>query len=231
MLLVRRYAIRALEALGLMVFVAMVMDRLHALLPVLSGMPVVVWCAAILVIVLAYYLADLLSGVIHWVCDSFGNEHTPLWGPMLVGPFRRHHRDPLEITRISLVENLGASAIAGVLALWLTRPPAWEQAPSANSWTVIVHQMLVLWTIVFAVLSNLFHRWSHVPRRDKPRWMRLLQDHGLLLSTDAHMRHHKRPHRTNYCILNGWANPVSNRIPWAGLEALLARVGISTDFD
>ncbi len=44
---------------------------------------------------LAHYLADLLSGLIHWVCDSFGCASTPFWGPALIGPFRHqpHRRD------------------------------------------------------------------------------------------------------------------------------------------
>lgn len=227
-LLFRFYAIRTLEGLGLTVFVAMVLDRLHALLATQSA---IVWCVAILVMPVAYYLADLLTGVIHWICDSFGDEHTPVWGPLLVGPFRRHHRDPLEITRISLLENLGASAIAGALVLWLGSSSTLGQAPQDRSIGAVAWGLLGIWTVVFAVISNLFHRWSHMPLRNKPAWMRLLQDYGLSLRPEAHMQHHKRPHRVNYCILNGWANPLSNRVPWTRLEAMLARIGIPTNFD
>jgi ubiquitin-conjugating enzyme E2 variant len=171
---------------------------------------------------LAYYLADLFTGFVHWVCDSFGCESTPVWGPMLVGPFRRHHRDPLEITRISLVENLGASAIAGSLALFAVRPHPGSQSFLWHLW---------LWFLIFSFLSNLFHRWSHWPRMKKPHWLLLLQRFRLVLPSEEHLQHHRPPFRVNYCILSGWANPLTNRIPWARLEAMLMRLGIPTNFD
>jgi ubiquitin-conjugating enzyme E2 variant len=171
---------------------------------------------------LAYYLADLFTGFVHWVCDSFGCESTPIWGPMLVGPFRRHHRDPLEITRITLIENLGASAIAGSVVLLICRPQAGDQSFFWHLW---------LWFLVFSFVSNLFHRWSHWPRAHKPRWLLLLQKYRLILPSEDHLLHHRPPFRTNYCILSGWANPLSNRIPWARIEGWLLRLGIPTNFD
>ncbi|WP_141735675.1 fatty acid desaturase CarF family protein [Oligoflexus tunisiensis] len=170
----------------------------------------------------AYYLADLFTGFVHWVCDSFGCETTPIWGPMLVGPFRRHHRDPLEITRISLVENLGASAIAGSLALIALHP-------GEGSHGFLWHLWLLF--LFFSFLSNLFHRWSHWPRSACPRWLTLLQKYQIILPHKAHLLHHGPPFRTNYCILSGWANPLTNRIPWARIEALVLRCGIPTNFD
>jgi ubiquitin-conjugating enzyme E2 variant len=141
---------------------------------------------------------------------------------MLVGPFRRHHRDPLAITRISVVENLGASAIAGPVALALARPSWGDHAFGWHLW---------VWFLAFAVVSNLFHRWAHWPRARKPRWMAALQRYRLLLPAREHLRHHRAPHRVNYCILSGWANALTNRVAWHRLEALLLRVGVGTHFD
>lgn len=182
-------------------------------------------CAVALPI--GYYAADLLSGVIHWVCDSFGNAQTPLWGPMLVAPFRRHHRAPGDITHISLTENLGSSAIAGALVLWLWAP----QAGSAMAVPGLVGRYSGLWCIAFAVLSNRFHRWAHLPSARRPRWMQRLQDWRLILRPAEHALHHRKPHRGNYCILSGWANPLCNRVPWERLEAALSHLGIRTNFD
>lgn len=222
----RSLLVCSLEAGGVAGFVAMVLETCQRFFMATSGLaggPSELLLLASLP--LGYYLADLLSGLIHWVCDSFGNEHTPLWGPMLVGPFRRHHRDPLQITRISLLENLGASALAGLLVLALWSPEAAHTLPGqALQWTLLS-------MIVFAVLSNLFHRWSHLPLARRPVWMRWVQRRGLLLDSREHAQHHRRPHRVNYCILCGWANPLSNRLPWARIEALLARLGVRTCFD
>ena len=43
--------------------------------------------------------ADAISGLVHWGCDHYFAEDTPLLGPALIAPFREHHRDPLAITR------------------------------------------------------------------------------------------------------------------------------------
>ena len=38
-----------------------------------------------------YLLADLLSGTVHWFCDSFFAPDTPLIGRSIIHPFRDHH--------------------------------------------------------------------------------------------------------------------------------------------
>jgi ubiquitin-conjugating enzyme E2 variant len=147
---------------------------------------------------------------------------------MLVKPFRDHHRDPLQITRISLLENLGASAIVGTLVFWSglalflpipgTGPPLW------GCW---------LWSyfLVFSVFSNLLHRWAHFPSARKPRWMAGMQKCRLILNNEAHGVHHRKPYRRNYCIASGWANGLTNVIPWGAFEKVLSYVGIPTNFD
>lgn len=211
--------VRLIELTGLVAFIALCGMSWGALF---SAGPLEAMCWTLLALPVAFYLADILTGMIHWVCDSFGSERTPLWGALLVGPFRRHHRDPLAITRISLVENLGASAIAGSLALLFIRPAPGDHGFLWHFW---------MWFLVFGVVSNLFHRWAHWPRRARPRWMVALQTHRLLLSPQAHLAHHRRPHRVNYCILSGWGNALTNRVPWERLEGWLSRLGIRTNFD
>lgn len=216
--------IRLVESAGMVLFCAAIVRAFYTIGQHAAAHAVMLSCLAI---PLAYFCADFLTGVIHWVCDSFGDANTPMWGPMLVGPFRRHHRDPLEITRISLAENLGASCIAGLLVLWLFFPS--QAAQPGTGYLLLLH--FWLWLVVFAVVSNLFHRWSHMPAARKPRWMQILQRRHLILNTHAHLVHHRKPHRVNYCILSGWANPLSNRVPWARVESVLAAVGIPTNFD
>lgn len=216
--------IRWMESAGIVVFCA---AMVRAFYTIGQHAPEQAVLLSALSLPLAYFCADFLTGVIHWVCDSFGDSDTPVWGPALVAPFRRHHRDPLEITRISLAENLGASAIAGWLALWLFLPA--RPTHSGAGYLLLLH--FWLWLLIFAVVSNLFHRWSHMPAARKPRWMVALQNWHVILNTHEHLTHHRKPYRVNYCILSGWANPLSNRIPWARLEAGLARMGIPTNFD
>ena len=216
--------VRVLECLGIMVFVGLAGAAFRQLLQPLT---LDALCFSLFALPLAYFAADLLSGLIHWVCDSFGCGATPIWGPLLVAPFRRHHHSPLQITQISLAENLGSSAIAGSLVLGFTLPP--PAGSLAGTQAFFWH--LWLWFIVFGVVSNLFHRWSHLPAAHKPHWMQVLQRWGLILNSQEHLRHHQRPYRINYCILCGWANALTNRVPWSRLESALALLGIKTNFD
>ncbi len=168
-------------------------------------------------LLLGFFLADWFSGIVHWMCDRLGSPETPVWG-IIAGPFRDHHDDPLKITTIPLSENLGYSAIAGCLLFWITFP--FMKAFPIAGW-------VWFWFMEFALLSNLFHRWSHFPEIRKPAWMKKLQQAGILLPPDVHLAHHKKPFRINYCILSGWANSVTNRTPWKLLERALARIGVT----
>ena len=123
---------------------------------------------------LAHYLADLFSGLIHWVCDSFGCASTRFWGPAFIGPFRRHHDTPRDITKITLSENLGSSAMAGLAMLLLLS----HQLVSLDPLTPLktFGMMLFVLFVQFSVLSNLFHRWAHLRDPDKNQVTRFLQD-------------------------------------------------------
>src|SRR5262245_21619986 len=50
--------------------------------------------ALLLAAVAGYAFADVASGLVHWFCDTFFRETTPGIGPLLIRPFREHHRDP-----------------------------------------------------------------------------------------------------------------------------------------
>lgn len=159
-----------------------------------------------------FFLADWFSGIVHWSCDHLGTRETPFWGEIVRG-FRDHHDDPMEITRIPLSENLGYSAIAGTIVFWIF------SASLGVNW-------ITFWFLFFAFLSNLFHRWSHFPARQKPWWMKRLQKAGILLRPEEHSTHHREPFRVNYCILSGWANGITNRTPWGLFEKFLSRLGV-----
>lgn len=177
---------------------------------------------------LAHFLADLLSGLIHWVCDSFGCASTRFWGPAFIGPFRRHHDTPRDITKITLAENLSSSAMAGLVALLLLSHELVSQDPYTPLKTF--GMLLYILFVQFSVLSNLFHRWAHLREKDKNQAIHFLQDHNLIIRSEHHWRHHKQNFRVNYCISNGWANQVTNRIPWILIEKFMGKFGARTNF-
>lgn len=57
----------------------------------------------------------------------------------------------------------------------------------------------------FAGISELIHYAAHRPQA-YPRFVHWLQRAALVLSPDAHARHHKGKFDRSYCIVSGWTN-------------------------
>ncbi len=162
---------------------------------------------------------DLLTGGVHWACDSWGDARTRWLGPQLIRWFREHHRDPQGIVARDWVwVNREPGILAGaVLALlWL---PGLQAALAASPFVYAA----VLAFAAYGGAANQIHQWAH--RHRVPAPVRVAQRLGLLLSPDAHARHHQPPHRTAYCISTGWLNPWLDRWRvWAALERAVTRL-------
>ena len=165
-----------------------------------------------------YFLADAMTGTVHWFCDTFFEETTPVIGRALIAPFREHHRDPLGMTRHGFLELTGNSclALAPLLTLFLFLAPAQSR--------------LALEAFVFALAgaagaTNVFHRWAHDPL--PPAGVRWLHRLGIVLTPSRHARHHTPPFAAAYCVTSGWMNGVCDRLRiFARAEVVLARLGL-----
>lgn len=160
--------------------------------------------AVLLALPLALLLADLVSGLVHWFCDNFFAEDTPLLGPALIQPFREHHRDPLAITRHDFLErnHSNTASVLPILA-WgaLAGPGAAETAVQA-----FANALLACFGLAIAS-TNQIHAWAHAPRAPRPvRW---LQRVGLVLRPRHHVRHHRDG--AAYCITGGWLDAALER--------------------
>ncbi|HUF28433.1 MAG TPA: fatty acid desaturase CarF family protein [Gemmatimonadaceae bacterium] len=151
-------------------------------------------------------LADLASGLAHWLFDTYGTSRTPIVGPTFIRNFRLHHVDPLNITHTGFVQINGDNAMLSgmflLLVLTLTDFGAALAHPAAIA--------AVLGFGVCATFTNLFHQWAHMS--DPPPIARALQRAGLVISPAHHGRHHTAPYRSHYCITLGWMNPVVERV-------------------
>jgi ubiquitin-conjugating enzyme E2 variant len=184
---------------ALLVLLALVTARLVHVLGAVGASRVTVLPTAAVAAVLA---ADLVSGLVHWTCDRFFSETTPVIGRMLIHPFREHHRDPRAITRHGLFELCGNNALAVLLPV-AGLVAAGAPRPTAQS--VAVHGFVISFaTAVFA--TNQFHKWAHAERCAAPvRW---LQRARLILSPEVHDRHHRGDFSAGYCVTTGWLNPL-----------------------
>ena len=162
--------------------------------------------------------ADLLTGSVHWACDSWGDEHTRWVGAGLIHSFREHHERPLAMLDHDWIEVNGqpaaaASAAFGVLALPAVRD--WSDGhalASAFAWSLVA----------ISSIANQIHKWAHARRA--PRLVRRLQRAGWILSPRRHAPHHRAPHSTDYCIAVGWLNPALDALGfWRALERAVSR--------
>jgi hypothetical protein len=161
-----------------------------------------------------YLAADLASGLVHWFCDRFFEEHTPVIGRVLIHPFREHHRDPLAMARHGCLELTGNSCLglAPVLTLaWQWSTGAWADA-------------LVLSFAAGVIVTNLLHKWAHA--LDAPASVRWLQRRRLVLAPAAHAVHHRPGYGGAYCVTTGWMNALTDRLGlFDGLGHVVAALG------
>lgn len=160
------------------------------------------WWAPVLIL-MGMAAADLTSGIVHWAADTWGRESMPIIGRRLLHPFRVHHVNPADFLRRDFLDANGDVAIIVILLqaamLWI---PLAGSAGHNSLAFMLGFTSIGLWT-------NQIHQWAHTPSPPGP--IRLLQAWGIILSYEAHLRHHREPHVTDYCIVSGWCNGVLNR--------------------
>ena len=158
---------------------------------------------SIIFFVLGYALADLMTGTVHWFCDSFFSEKTPFVGPLIIASFREHHTHPQLFTQDKFIEQDTTSFFVLLVPLILAVDP--------RSLTISDY----LWHCTLIGLSigtfgtNLFHKWAH--QKNPPQFAKKLQKLGLILTPELHKKHH-RSYSESYCVTSGWLNPLLDYI-------------------
>jgi plasmanylethanolamine desaturase len=149
-------------------------------------------------------MADFVSGVVHWLADTWGSPDMPVIGQALIRPFREHHVDQKEITRHDFIETNGNNCFISIV-------PAICGAlvPLTGARNVFVATTIFSVTL-WVLFTNQFHKWAHL--EDPPRWIQLLQRLNLVLPRDHHAVHHTAPFAKYYCITVGWLNEPLYRI-------------------
>ena len=149
-------------------------------------------------LLLGYLLADLLSGVVHWLFDTWWTETTPWVGEAFVRPFREHHTDPESITRHDWVETNGNNCIG---ALPLLAVACFQSLSTPRG---LFTTVMLLSLALALVATNQFHKWAH--ESDPGRVVALLQRWHVILPAEHHRVHHSSPYDTHFCITTGWLN-------------------------
>jgi ubiquitin-conjugating enzyme E2 variant len=144
--------------------------------------------------------ADLVTGLVHWACDTWADEQTPWVGVGLIQGFREHHREPDAMVEHDWIEVNGEVATAACAGFGLLTLPASQSALGGH---VFVYACLYS-LISLVALTNQLHKWAHMC--EPPVLIRMLQRTGLILSPARHSVHHSALHTSSYCISTGWLN-------------------------
>jgi ubiquitin-conjugating enzyme E2 variant len=176
------------------------------------------WLAVLVALPLGVAAIDLLTGLVHWACDRFGDATTPVLGPLLIRAFREHHVDPRQMVAHDWIETNGEPCFLSAIALTVLA----LVAPSVQT-ALMAAVVTIVWTMAaVGSWANQVHKWAHMPRA--PRFARLLQRAGLALRPNEHACHHHAAHDSGYCISTGWMNPLLDRLGlWSRLERSLRR--------
>lgn len=180
--------------------------------------------STLLQLLIAWLLADFITGVFHWFEDRYLDGNASLEFARGVATDNvLHHDKPTAMLLNSKWENMRSAAVFA----WPIAFFAWEFG--APLW---------LWLgLALTAFGNLVHRFAHTPYRQLPRWIRGLQEFGLFISRDHHATHHyamgQRITKANaaqaYCPMTDWMNPILDRLRfWSGAERLAALFGIKT---
>jgi hypothetical protein len=162
------------------------------------------WLVPILA-VLAYLVADFLSGFVHFLADSFGSYETPILGPNFVQPFREHHIDPKGIVGNDFVDANGNNSLASLPFMLIV----WVIVPLETWYYGYLFGTFFVFMCLAAFLTNQFHKWAHMDT--PPAFVGWLQERGVILSREHHDIHHESPYDTYYCITAGFWNPLLDR--------------------
>lgn len=198
--------IQVMDAMSIVVYTVFAVDTTRKIVIGVSGAPIGVFAAIALVALVAYLMADMVSGLVHCAADNFGEEHTVFFGPAFIKPFREHHRDPEGITHHNFFEVNGNSCLVNLFVL----VPTYLLVPVASTYWGAIFGAFVLSFTLAIVGTNQFHKWAHL--KNPSAFVRFLQSIKLVLTPTTHQVHHTAPFDRYYCITTGWMNPVLERV-------------------
>lgn len=156
--------------------------------------------------------ADFVSGVVHWLEDSYGNPSWPLIGQSIIAPNIEHHHHPRSFTKGTFwSRNFGLMILSGLIlsAVYLLGWFDWKWVFFAGIGSV----------------ANEIHCWAHRSPRENGSVIGSLQKIGILQSAKAHAIHHTDPKDRGYCTVTNYLNPILDRLRFfERIERMLFRL-------
>lgn len=171
------------------------------------------WPGLMAALLAGYFVADLSSGLVHWVIDTWLDVRALGRGIAIT---REHHTHPDHVHGYGFLEyaSLGSAPSAAFFGAMFAITALFPV--SAASYTLVI-----IWFVsaVCLLFGMSFHNLAHRPAR----WaiLRLAQRLHLVCPPAHHWIHH-RDTTIHYCVINGWANYLCDGLHvWRGLERMI----------
>lgn len=178
------------------------------------------WPILVIAVFAGLFLGDFISGFLHWGFDTWFDEDMTSFARVAI-IVREHHIYPQNIFRYRFRDESGPISIASLL---FTGPvyafvTLGDGPPSAGGVAAIIVCLIV--SVCMALMLQC-HKLGH--KRTKSKVLQFLQQSHLLMHPRHHCQHHRDNHDIRYCLINGWADQVMDRVKfWRGLEWLIQR--------
>jgi plasmanylethanolamine desaturase len=146
-------------------------------------------------VVVTWLITDFISGVVHWLEDSYGHPNMPVVGRYITKPDLLHHYQPRKFVSNSWLSSsdlllvLSSVALLGAVSLGRLGP-------------------MVFLGAVLGVNANQIHKWCHRTPRENGALIVLLQRLRLVQTPRQHHQHHVGKKDAAYCVLTGFLNPI-----------------------
>ncbi|MBF0314080.1 MAG: hypothetical protein HQK52_11745 [Oligoflexia bacterium] len=183
-------------------FISIAIIGLQAILIICVAKSDISCNAHLVILLMAYVLADFINGLIHMYMDN--NDHYNWIGGPLVANFHLHHKKilydkkPLPIVYF----NETGSKVWLLPTLLLVVVLAWMH---------LISPALVAFFMYFGIFSSIAEVSHYICHMLNSPWAKLLGDLHILLSKRHHGKHHSADNK-NYAFLNGMTDPLLNII-------------------
>lgn len=144
------------------------------------------------------FLADIISGLIHWFEDRYGNPKWPVLGHTIRAN-QEHHFRPRAFLEGSFLSRNREVFVIGALFL-------------AGFWVTGTLNLFTGSAVLFGMFANEFHRAAHRSPKENGRLITALQKTGLAQSFQHHAAHHRQGKDTHYCVVTNYTNPILERV-------------------
>ena len=209
---------RTVEVLSIITFFSLIAAIAWKVYPRTSDSPWLVLGS----FMVGYIAADLVSGLVHWLADTWGATDMPVIGKALLRPFREHHVDEKAMTHHDYIETNGANCMISLPGIALSLWCNWDTKLG------LFFGMFWAGVMLFIMMTNQFHKWAHLDADKLTPTVAFFQNTRLILSPKHHQIHHTAPFSSYYGITHGWLNwPLKKIGFFRGLEWMVtATTGI-----